>query len=75
METNSKSENGNIKQDLLKTVESLIPEEVGFVKAEFEGPDITVYAKNIKPMYEDPKAISSIAEVVKKKIIIRSDAS
>ncbi|MEM3476794.1 MAG: beta-CASP ribonuclease aCPSF1, partial [Candidatus Micrarchaeaceae archaeon] len=62
-------------ENLLDIIKGLIPEEVGFVKAEFEGPDISVYVKNAKIMYENPKSISSIAEIVKKKVIIRNEPS
>ena len=34
--------------DLFEKIKAMLPAEAGFVKAEFEGPDIVVYLKNTK---------------------------
>ena len=62
-------------EDIFKKIGEMLPGEVGFVKAEFEGPDIVVYAKNAKRAYEDDSVIRNIAVSIKKKLIIRSDSS
>ena len=46
----------------------------GYIKAEFEGPDIVVYLSNAKEMYKDDSVIRNIASSIKKKLIIRSTA-
>ncbi len=54
-------------------IKSMMPDEAGFIKAEFEGPDIVIYLKNAKAVYQDDMIVRSIASAVKKKLIIRSD--
>lgn len=56
-------------------IEDMLPKEAGFVKAEFEGPDIIIYVKNIRVVYSDDTVIRGIASSIKKKLIIRSDES
>ena len=53
----------------------MLPSEAGFVKAEFEGPDIVIYLKNAKAVYQDDAIVRGIASSIKKKLIIRSDDS
>ncbi len=60
--------------ELFKRIESMLPGEVGFIKAEFEGPDIVVYVKNPKFVYQDDSVVRNIAASIKKKLIIRSDS-
>ena len=50
----------------------MLPHEAGYIKAEFEGPDIVVYLSNAKEMYKDDSVIRNIASSIKKKLIIRS---
>ncbi len=61
--------------ELFKKIQSLLPSEAGFVKAEYEGPDIIVIVKNIKVVYADENLVKDIASAIKKKLIIRSDNS
>ena len=63
------------KDETVSKIESMIPEEAGFEKVEFEGPDIVVYMKKPKVLYQDDTIIRNIAATIKKKIIIRSVAS
>ncbi len=75
--------NGNGKNDanrqhteeLFKKIESMLPGEVAFQKAEFEGPDIVIYVKNPKAVYQDDYIIRNIAASIKKKLIVRGDSS
>jgi KH/beta-lactamase-domain protein len=60
-------------EELFDKIKSLIPTSAGFIKAEFEGPDIVVYLKNAKVLYEDDGVVRSIASSIKKKLIIRSE--
>ena len=60
---------------LFDKIKSMLPAEAEFVKAEFEGPDIVIYLKNAKAVYQDDAIVRGIASSVKKKLIIRSDES
>ncbi|HVC58075.1 MAG TPA: beta-CASP ribonuclease aCPSF1 [Candidatus Acidoferrales bacterium] len=62
-------------EDIFDRIEQMLPGEAGFIKAEFEGPDIVVYLKNAKLLYQDDSVIRNIASSIKKKLIIRSEAS
>ncbi len=60
-------------EELFKKIQSLLPSEAGFSKAEFEGPDIIVIVKNIKAVYADENLVRDIASAIKKKLVIRSE--
>jgi uncharacterized protein len=60
-------------EDLFDKIKSMMPSGAGYVKSEFEGPDIVIYLKNPKVLYEDENVIRSIATSIKKKLIIRSE--
>ncbi len=62
-------------EELFGKIESLLPKDSGFVKAEFEGPDIVVIVKNIKSIYSEENIVREIASAIKKKLIIRSENS
>ncbi len=53
----------------------MVPANVGFVKAAYEGPDIAIYVESISTLYADESVIRNISATVKKKLIVRSDAS
>ncbi|MGC8730118.1 MAG: beta-CASP ribonuclease aCPSF1 [Candidatus Micrarchaeia archaeon] len=61
--------------ELFKTIKSMLPEEAGFVKAEFEGPDIVIYVKEPYAIYKDQDITKNIAASIKRKLIIRTDQS
>ncbi len=60
---------------LFDKIREMLPAGAGFVKAEFEGPDIIVYLKSSRIVYEDEVIIRGIASSIKKKLIVRSDSS
>ncbi len=60
---------------LLDKVEEIMPPEAGFIKAVYEGPDIAVYVSNAPYLYNNDGIIRNISASIKKKLIIRSDAS
>lgn len=62
-------------KELFEKIKEMLPLDVGFVKAEFEGPDIVVYIKSPKELYKDENTVRNIAASIKKKLIIRSDGS
>ncbi len=61
--------------DLLENIGKMIPPQVGFIKAAYEGPDIAIYVGNISLLYTDESVIRNISATVKKKLIVRSDTS
>ncbi len=69
------NETPTIKEDIFAKIKSMIPEEAGYVKSEFEGPDIVIYVKNSAFLYENENMIRNIAIAIKKKIILRSDSA
>ena len=73
-----KSEASKSKEQLgqlFDRIEAMLPKEAGFSKAEFEGPDIVLYMKNARAVYQDDSIVRAIASSIKKKLIIRSDES
>ncbi len=72
-EKESKEKTKEQMGQLFDKIKSMMPSEAEFIKAEFEGPDIVIYLKNAKAVYQDDMIVRSIASAVKKKLIIRSD--
>jgi KH/beta-lactamase-domain protein len=58
-------------KELFEKIKGMLPSEAGYIKAEFEGPDIVVYLSNAKEMYKDDSVIRNIASSIKKKLIVR----
>ncbi len=63
------------RKNVLELTKELIPPEAIVTKVEFEGPDVAVFVKNVKAVYSDEHIIRNISASVKKKLIVRSDAS
>ncbi len=73
---NDKDAEGKARnEEIFKRIKEMLPEDAGFIKAEFEGPDIVVTLKNIKAVYHEETIIRGIASAIKKKLIMRSDSS
>ena len=71
-----KEEESNPRQtEIFEKIKEMLPDSAGFVKAEFEGPDIVIILKNVKTIFENEALVKNIAASVKKKLIIRSDPS
>ncbi len=66
---------GSHEKDIFKSIEEMLPQEAGFVKADYEGPDIAVYLKNPGAAYQNENIIKSIASAIKRKVILRGDSS
>ena len=60
-------------EELARKIKEMLPAEAGFVRIEFEGPDIVVVLKNSKVVYADENIVRNIAASIKKKLIMRSD--
>lgn len=73
MEESKPPENLKPSKNVLHTIEELIPHDAGFIKAEFEGPDIAIYVRDIAYIFSDENIVKSISATVKKKLIIRSE--
>lgn len=52
-----------------------MPPECELTKVELEGPQVVVYVKNIQAFYSDENLITKIASKVRKKVLLRVDAS
>jgi len=74
-EKEAKERSKEQNDQLFSKIEEMLPKEAEFVKAEFEGPDIVIYLKNAKAVYQDDAIVRGIASSIKKKLIIRSDES
>ncbi len=59
--------------EIFDKIKSMVPAAAGYVKSEFEGPDIVIYLKSPKALYEDDSIIRGIASSIKKKLIIRCE--
>ncbi|MEW6529143.1 MAG: beta-CASP ribonuclease aCPSF1 [Candidatus Micrarchaeota archaeon] len=62
-------------KDIEKTIIDIIPKECEITKIEPEGLNIVIYLKNVKAFYACDQLIKQVAGAVKKKILIRADAS
>ncbi|MGC8649056.1 MAG: beta-CASP ribonuclease aCPSF1 [Candidatus Micrarchaeia archaeon] len=62
-------------EEFFKKVLSMLSSNIEVTKIEFEGPDIVIYVKNIKAVYENDSIIKNIATSFKKKFIVRSEPS
>lgn len=62
-------------KDIEKTVIELMPKECQVTKVEPEGLVTAIYIKNIKAFYQNDQLIRQLAGSLKKKIVVRVDAS
>jgi len=65
----------NNLNDIQKKLEPVLPAGCTITKAEYEGPDVAIYLKNIEAFYSDPNLIKRIAGVLRKRVLVRSDPS
>ncbi len=64
-----------LEKDPISKLKDILPKEIGFVKAEYEGPDIALYVSNIGAVYSDESLVKNLSSTIKRKLIIRSDPS
>ncbi|HLD75634.1 MAG TPA: MBL fold metallo-hydrolase, partial [Candidatus Norongarragalinales archaeon] len=62
-------------KEMLEAIQSVLPPECQTTKVELEGPQVVVYVKNIQAFYSDENLITKIASKVRKKVLLRVDAS
>ncbi len=63
------------KAEMKKKAEELLPHECGLASVEFEGPDVAIYLTNPAPFYESEEHIKTLSRGLRKKILVRCDAS
>ncbi len=69
------SEEGKPEKGIFEKIHELIPGDAGLTSIEYEGPDVAIYVKNIACVYDDESTIKNISAAIKKRLIVRSDAS
>jgi len=72
---NSSSGNESSKQNIMASILNNIPTDSGLTKIVYEGPRIALYAKNIEFIMKDTQIISNMVNILKKRIVIRTDES
>jgi len=63
----------NSQLDVRRTVLEHIPKDAEITKVEFEGPSIAIYTKKPEIRITHNRAITDIVNIIKKRIVIRSD--
>ena len=62
-------------QQIIATILKSIPREAGVTKIEYEGPRIALYTNSPRFLIENNNIISNLVNVIKKRIIVRTDES
>ena len=62
-------------QNTMATILHSIPKEAGVTKIEYEGPRIALYTNTPRFLMENNNVISSLVNVIKKRIVVRTDES
>ncbi|MBE43874.1 MAG: beta-CASP ribonuclease aCPSF1 [Thaumarchaeota archaeon] len=71
MQENTGEQGYNIMSIILQS----IPSDAAITKIEYEGPMIALYTKNPKYLMENNQIISNMVNMIKKRIIVRTDES
>ncbi|MCH7877062.1 MAG: MBL fold metallo-hydrolase, partial [Thaumarchaeota archaeon] len=62
-------------QNIMAIILQSIPKEANITKIEYEGPRIALYTKTPRYLIENNETISNLVNVIKKRIVIRTDES
>ena len=62
-------------QNIMATILQSIPKEANITKIEYEGPRIALYTKTPRYLMENNETISNLVNVIKKRIVVRTDES
>lgn len=62
-------------QNIMATILTSIPREAKITKIEYEGPRIALYTSSPRYLMENGEKISNLVNVIKKRIVIRTDES
>ena len=71
----NQSKNGSSKQNIMASILNNMPADSGLTKIVYEGPRIALYAKNLEFVTKDTQIISNMVNILKKRIVIRTDES
>ena len=64
-----------IGQNIMPIILKSIPKEANITKIDYEGPRIAIYTKTPRYLLENTTIISNLVNVIKKRIVIRTDKS
>ncbi len=67
--------NGQRGQNIMSVILQSIPSDAAVTKIEYEGPKIALYTKNPKYLMENNHIISGMVNMIKKRIVVRTDES
>ncbi len=67
--------NGQGGQNIMSVILQSIPSDAAVTKIEYEGPRIALYTKNPKYLMENNHIISGMVNMIKKRIVVRTDES
>ena len=62
-------------QNIMATILASIPKEANVTKIDYEGPRIALYTKTPRFLMENNTIISNLVKEIKKRIVVRIDAS
>ena len=62
-------------QNIMATILQSIPKEANVTKIEYEGPRIALYTNSPRYLMENNETISNLVNVIKKRIVVRTDES
>ncbi|MGI9530849.1 MBL fold metallo-hydrolase, partial [Lutimonas sp.] len=62
-------------QNIMATILQSIPKEANVTKIEYEGPRIALYTNTPRYLMENNETISNLVNVIKKRIVVRTDES
>src|SRR5574340_1455091 len=62
-------------QNIMATILQSIPKDADVTKIDYEGPRIAIYTKNPKYLMEHNEVISNMVNVIKKRIVVRTEES
>ena len=63
------------EQNIMSVILQNIPSDAAVTKIEYEGPRIALYTKNPKYLLENNQIISNMVNMIKKRIVVRTDES
>ena len=62
-------------QNIMATILQSMPKEASITKIEYEGPRIALYTNSPRYLLENNETISNLVNIIKKRIVIRTDES
>ena len=62
-------------QNIMATILQSMPKEASITKIEYEGPRIALYTNSPRYLLENNELISNLVNIIKKRIVIRTDES